>query len=264
MMILRNFLFALTLLLSMISTSLKAGDVEAVLSLSSKVIGINSDFTGKEIVIFGAITGEGLAKPELGNPYQVIMTIRGPKETSVIRKKSWKWGMWLNDEAEELLEVPSYIAVLSHQPIDNIISAGLRQSERLGLDFGLLPDTSSGLPTPDPVNLESAFVEAYIRLKKQDNLFMEDSLALKFISPTVFRADIDLPSNVPVGPYRADMHVFQKGHLIAHTTDYFTVTKAGIEKQITKLAKEQPFFYGLVAVLVAIFAGWLANVIIRS
>ncbi len=263
----RNIIKFIILVLGVfsITSPAKADEgIKSVISVSTKVVGITADFTGQELTIFGALSDIPKRISEEEQPFQVVVRIRGPKQDIIMRKKARIAGMWLNDAAENLSQMPSYFALLSHKAVNEIGTDIWRKKLGLGLDYGLIQETEFRKKKQGKIDLNSDFVQAYIRLKKNDGLFFENDTALRFLSPTVFRADIELPANVPVGIYRADLYVFDGEKLISSSFDSFSVSKAGLEKQITRFAIDYSLFYGIAAVFMAIFAGWLANYVMRS
>ncbi len=82
-----------------------------------------------------------------------------------------------------------------------------------------------------------------------------------FLGQTLFRATVDIPANVPVGLYTAKVYLLQEGQVIDTISSPLYIDKRGLERFIYRMAHSDPLLYGLVAVLVAAFAGWLASAI---
>src|SRR6476469_4947871 len=67
--------------------------------VSTREIAIQSNFTGIEIVLFGAI--DFTSVPAIDETqYDVIMVVRGPSEPMVMRRKERKLGLWVNGPSE--------------------------------------------------------------------------------------------------------------------------------------------------------------------
>jgi uncharacterized protein (TIGR02186 family) len=80
----------------------------------------------------------------------------------------------------------------------------------------------------------------------------------------MFRTNIPLPANIPVGNYSVKSFLFQNGELVSQTEEVLRVGKIGFEQVTFELAREYSLIYGLLAVALAIFTGWLAGVIFRK
>ena len=68
---------------------------------------------------------------------------------------------------------------------------------------------------------------------------------------------------MPVGLYTAKVYLFQDGDVIDTISSPLYIDKRGIERFIYRMAHSDPLLYGLLAVLGAAFAGWLASAVMR-
>lgn len=218
---------------------------------SDREIAIESDFTGARITVFGAVDN---SRQEAANSgyYDIIMVIRGPSETVVAREKERFAGVWMNGRSAAFDHVPSYFALLSTRPLDEI--ADQNTLRRYGIEFN--PKPQSGELAPPPDEFEKAIIDA----KKRERLYVIDAFAVAFIGKSLFRGTIVLPAKVRVGGYSADVYLFRQGRLLNQHKTAITVHKAGIERQLTALAYNQPWVYGVLSVIVAVacgLAGWM-------
>ena len=220
--------------------------------LSTREISIQSNFTGIEILIYGSIDFSQTEAPDTGT-YDVITVICSPSQPLVVRRKERVIGIWVNGSGEVFPTVPGFYAALSTRPFRAVTSdATLKQ---LGVGIANL---DFGKPPSDNVK-EAQFRSAIIRLKKQQRLFQEIDDGVSFAGRSLFRANVALPVNVPIGRYTADVYLFRDGELISKSLSMLEVSKAGFERTIYRLAFAQPFLYGVLAVLVAVLtglAGW--------
>ena len=82
----------------------KAILAEAYFDLSQNNIKIETDFNGKEIIIFGI----------LNDDQETIITIKGPPKKALIQKKERILGFWFNTKQITYDKIPS-IFLLRHQ-----------------------------------------------------------------------------------------------------------------------------------------------------
>lgn len=80
----------------------------------------------------------------------------------------------------------------------------------------------------------------------------------------MFRTTVALPANIPVGTYKVKSFLMQQGTLLSRTEATLHVAKTGFEQVTYNLAQKMPVAYGLLAVFLAIFTGWLASVIFKK
>jgi uncharacterized protein (TIGR02186 family) len=219
--------------------------------ISTREVAIQSNFTGIEIVLFGAIDFTSVPASE-ETQYDVIMVVRGPSEPMVMRRKERKVGLWVNGPSEAFASVPSFYAVLASRPLRAIApEATLKQ---LGVGFAEL---DFGAEPTDEVN-KARFRSSLIRLKEDRGLFLESDDAISFVGRSLFRGSVDLPVSVPIGTYTTQVYLFRDGKLLSQDDSTLQVHKVGFERIVYLLAFRYPFIYGLIAVVIAVVAGLLA------
>ncbi len=249
---------ALGLLLLLLVGTMSAKAETLITSLSNHRVLINSNYTGTQIAVFGAIERDAQTVAR-ATGYDVVVTIRGPRQFLTVREKERLGPVWINQEQQKFPSVPAYLAVLTSRPIEEITSAQLRQRQKVGLgaivnaaDFTM---HRNGADTP--------FREALHRLKAQEGLYLEDERGVTFLTPDIFRASIPLPATAPPGNYEVDVTLFADTVILARTNTNFELVKTGFEEQVGSIARDWSLFYGLATAVIAIFFGWLANVIFR-
>jgi uncharacterized protein (TIGR02186 family) len=84
-----------------------------------------------------------------------------------------------------------------------------------------------------------------------------------FLTPTLIRAAIVLPAQVPIGDYDVDVKLFADGSLIAHTNSAFEIVKVGFEQFVVSAARDHGVLYGLAMAMMALLTGWIASVAFR-
>ena len=68
----------------------------------------------------------------------------------------------------------------------------------------------------------------------------------------LYRASINIPSQVPVGTYTAETFLIDRGKVIAAATRDIEIGKSGFERFVALAARRHRFLYGLVAVLLSL------------
>lgn len=215
---------------------------------SDREIAIESDFSGAKITVFGAVDNSRQLAANSGY-YDIIIVIRGPSEDVVARKKERVAGIWVNGRSANFSHVPSFYAVLSTRPLDEIAEESLLR--RYGIEFN--PKAAVGSSAQPPNAFESAIIDA----KRKDQLYIEDPFAVAFLGKSLFRGTVTLPSKVKVGNYSAEVYLLREGKLLNQHNSSLRVHKAGIERQLAALAYNRPWIYGLLSVAVAVSCGLL-------
>lgn len=229
-----------------------------ITSLSSHRVLISSNYTGTSIAVFGAIEKDAQTIAR-ATGYDVVVTVRGPRQFLVVREKERLGPFWINQEQQKFPSAPTYLSVLTSRPIAEITSPQLRQRQKIGLQ--------AIINSPDLTNVrdgaDMAFRQALYRLKASEGLYLEDERGVTFLTPTIFRASIPLPATAPPGEYDVEVTLFADTVVLTSTLTHFELVKTGFEEQVGEIAHQWSFVYGLATALFAITFGWLATIIFR-
>ena len=232
-----------------------------VISISRHQVMVTSSFTGTSIVLFGTVEPDTPTARRRFSSYDIVVTIMGPRQTVVTRRKDRVAGIWANTASRTFVNAPTYLAVLANRPFEQITDPETRRRLQLGLDSVVLPQ-EIGDDIADVVR-DDPFRTNYIRLKKEERLYIERPNGLTFLTPTVFRAEIPLPAIAPVGNYDTDVKLFGDGALISRQHSAFELVKVGFEQFVANAAHQYGLLYGLATVMLALFTGWIASVVFR-
>ena len=229
--------------------------------ISSRNIAIESNFTGQNIVIFGTIENSLQSEFEPGL-YDVVVAIRGPRERIVSRRKSQVAGIWINRSSQTFANAPGYYAVLSTRDLKDITNKTTLDAYSLGFDsLGFRP-LGTQVPGRAAEGL-GEFRRAVVRIKQREGLYIYNPEGIVFVGRNLFRATVDLPANVPVGKYAADVYLLREGDVLSHNRSQLTIDKQGFERFVFSAAFDFPLLYGIIAVIIAVSAGLLASALTR-
>ncbi len=242
------------------AASAPAAAERIVSSVSTHQILITSNFSGLDLVLFGTVERDAATAPRKGS-YNLVITVSGPKESIVTRRKARVLGIWVNRESRSFIDVPSYLAVLSNRPAEEMVDIDTARRLQLGLRRTLLPQQIG--PDLGDTPRDDPFRVAFLRLKAAKNLYVEQTAGVTFLTPTLFRATIPLPAEVPVGAYDVDLKLFADGAQIARANSAFEIVKAGFEQFIATSAQSNGILYGLATVLLALMTGWSASIVFK-
>jgi uncharacterized protein (TIGR02186 family) len=241
--------------LVLIAATAPARAERLVASLSRHVVRITSSFVGDEITLFGSVENDAAGEP-LGRAYDIVATVTGPRETIVTRRKERMFGIWGNADARTFVDVPSYLSVLSTRPFQDIADARTLSRQQVGI-------ASAAFPKLGPTALDDPFREAFVRIKREHELYLETTNGVTFLTPTLYRASILLPAETPIGTYGVEIKLFADGGMIARTDSAFEIDTVGFEQFIAASAVDHGLLYGLTTAIMALLTGWFASVLFR-
>ena len=218
-----------------------------VADLSSDEIGITADFSGTELLLFGAIEGAG----------DIVVVVRGPKRREVVRRKGRIVGVWINTDSVAFENVPAFYWIATTRPLDEIAS----EAELARLELG---EERLRIVAPGAAERVRRFRAALLRNKRRLGLYGGAAHRVAIMEDRLFRTTVTFPATVPTGRYAVEVYLFRAGRLIGTTTRPLTVRKAGIEAQIFDFAYQHAAWYGIIAIVIALMAGWGAGMIFRK
>lgn len=242
----------LVLLLALL-LALPARAGEIVGGLSQNRVSLTANFTGSEILIFGAIRHEA-PRIEDDSPFDIIVTVEGPRQPVAIWRKARRFGIWMNVDVAYMASVPSFYAVATTGPLGQILSPDEDARLRISPAQAIRPEQASGAAVAP-----EDYPEALLRIRSRAGAYQVLNRWVFLDRDILFRANVRLPANLTEGAYTTRMYLVRDGAVVHQFRTAIFVRKEGIERWISQLAYDQPFIYGLMALAIALVAGWTAS-----
>ena len=224
-------------------------DEPLLIALSTQRIEIDSNFAGTSLLLFGATDVAG----------DVVVSVRGPEEPVVVRRKLRSVGIWVNREAIAFRNVPGYYFVATSGPLEDIAPVELLDRKQLGSERVLLEAIWF-----DTAGDADEFRAALHRHRERDALYRSEPGVVEFIDERLFRTTIDLPAHVPTGEYRVEAMLMVDGEVLSTRSAGLTIEKAGFSADISTFARADEALYGIIAIALALVAGWLGSFAFRK
>ena len=224
------------------------GDVASDLpaAVAEEQIAVSSQYQGSTVDVWGV-------NPDRRGRGDIVVVVRGPNQPATVMRKRRVFGLWVNGDPVRFSEAPGFFAVLSNRPLRDIASPQAIWS--LELDPAASAELQSATGSDDP----SAYRAALVRLRRAQGLYLENSRSgLTQHGGGLFRARVRLPANAPIAEYHADTYLFRNGLLVSSQRIPVRISRVGIERRIHDLAMNYSFAYGILMVLMALGAGWIA------
>lgn len=240
------------IVLGIAAASPVAAQETVVTGLSTDNIALNATFDGSDLFVFGAIRRDKPTPPGTA-PLDIVITLKGPAHAVTVRKKERVLGIWINTQALEVRQTPSFYAIATTRPLPDILSETERLRYQIGMDQAVRRigghDTISD-PTP--------FTDALIRIRESRGSFQQLEDAISVAQDTLFQTTVHMPANLIEGDYAAQFFLVRDRLVISSGGTTIRVEKTGIERWLYNLAFQAPLLYGLMSVALALATGWLA------
>ncbi len=247
------------LAISLAFTSLLLAGADAptlVPDVSSRQIQIRYTFAGAQLLLFGAIVYPDGRVPK--TPPDVVVVVKGPAEPIIVREKQRIAGIWMNADSSRFRSAPSFYAVASSSPISKLVGDRTAAIYELGVrNLQLSPGTSA---LPDRAR---RFEAGLLDLRQRQGLYSQSDHGVEITDGVLYRATINIPSQVPVGTYTAETFLVADGRVLAAATRDIDIGKSGFERFVALAARRHSALYGLFAVILSLALGWSAAAIFR-
>lgn len=242
------------MLLALFAAVAAPASAQLVTDLSQEKVSVTYRYHGEDLLVFGGL-------PEPGG--DVVVEVRGPAKPRTVSHKGKVGGLlWMNVDRVTFRDVPGYYALLSNRPVERLVPGGDPAALGVGADALFRqarwegPSGSGAAPR--------AFFDGLIRGLKRDDLYLVRGEGVTLREGRLFRAQLPLPSKVPTGEYEIITRVLRGGQVVYRDERTIAVAKTGIEEWLYDMAYERPYWYGAMAVVVALLAGWLVGMITRG
>ena len=222
---------------------------EAYFDISENNIKIETNFIGKEVIIFGI----------LNDDQETIMTIKGPEENALIQKKERILGFWFNTKKITYNQIPSIFFIASSNEIEDILPTSTIIKEELSFDY-LLENKTSQRNFISDISLDT-WKSNFVRIKKNKNLFKE--YEIENIDNKLFQTRIFFPAKSIPGEYKVNVYQIKDNLILNNKEKVITLKKSGIGNQIYNFAHKNAAAYGLFAIIFAVLSGFLAATLFR-
>ena len=222
---------------------------ETYFDLSDKEIQIETDFTGKEVIIFGTLKINE----------ETIIIINGPKRDAKMMKKERILGFWFNTKKVVYKDIPSVFFLSSSKPVKEILNQDTIIKEKLYFDE-ILTNTITQRDFIDQKNL-SNWNNNLIKIKKNEKLFRKYNL--QNIENKLFQTRVFFPSNTIPGNYKVTIYQIKNKIILSKKEKLIKIKKSGVGEKVFEFAHNQPATYGLLSIIFAVLSGLIAATLFR-
>ena len=231
------------------TTALAPANAQLVAALSNHLVAITTGFSGTDVLLFGATDGTG----------EVVVVVRGPEGVATVHRKGRTFGIWVNEADMDFANVPGFWAIAASRPLEELVPERVADFHQLGVEYLRL----SPLERSSERRIRE-FRDALIRNKQRAGLYAETQGNIAFLGNRLFRTDLWIPANAPIGTYTVSVYLVRDNDVVSAETTPLVVGKVGFEARVFDFAYRGPLGYGILAVLIAAMAGWVANLMFRK
>ena len=203
-------------------------------SLDQFDIEINSNFLGKEVVLFG----------NKDKDIDIIFIFEGESKEAELVTKVKEGFLWIN-ETKELNNQPSFFA---------IFSSPKKALNEIFL-FSSLKERHLLISSP------SVELHKIRKAMKVKNLYIEEEL--KSLNGNLFLKKFLIPDNISPGNIKVYMYEIKNNKIISMTSKNLQIKKGGLSFKLEKMLKTESFIYVIILIAISLLLSLVTNLIFR-
>lgn len=228
----------------------RAAQAPLVADLSEHLVAITTGFAGADVLLFGATDAEG----------DVVVVVRGPSRPITLHRKGRVLGIWANTASKYFPRAPSFYAVAASRPLEDMVGQPELDRHEIGIEHLKLEMPLAKASE----NVATRWREALVSAHEEAKLYQDVVGRVAFLGNRLFRAEFHLPANVPTGRYQVQVFLIRDQRVQSAQTTPLIVSKIGVQAEVFDFAHQRSALYGIIAIAVALFAGWLGNAVFRK
>ena len=191
-----------------------------------------------------------------------VVEFRGDSHEDRLLRKGRRGGLWMNVGEVKVSNAPSLYLVMS---TDAALISGQNSESQWGYRALQKQMKFSGAI---PKAGKDKLFQDFLKLKESQGLYGAFPGALKAAPTSTDHARVEgkfwLPDKVPPANYKIHFFVLNNGKVVDEKTTAFPVEMQGLPAFMTALAFDHATIYGLLAVTIAILAGFIMGFVFKG
>ena len=244
----RALIFAMIFLFSMSSFSLGA----VISDIDKSDIELSTRFDGTSLLVFGTLSPEN-------DSTSLLVEVIGPSKSVDITKKIQIWGIWVDKKIAHFQDIPSFYQISISNPEHPILKE-IEYQKLKSIFYDFLEKTSIS----EYGNRAEQYYDELIRLKKKLGKLSTFEEKINIIDKKLFSYKVNLPKKINPGIYKIKITLIDRqGIELSKSEQSVKVSKVGVQEFLSSNSKNNPVFYGLFSVIIALFLGFSAAQLFR-
>ena len=224
---------------------------DPVLKLLPSVVQISAFYDGATVNVESKIPADA----------EALIIVRGEGEDLHYKKKGKAGGLlWMNIGDLTFHNVPKTYMIYASQD-----DADLIESKELDLGFAALEEQVTISPATEDKDF---FYQEFLKLKEGEKLYgkVTDGVHYGLAENDMksVQAALSIPARMTPGDYIVDLVVVRDNKIVGRATETLQIKQVGFPAQLSGLAFNHSLLHGVLAVLVALFAGLFIGILFKD
>ncbi len=224
--------------------------------VSPREVEITMSYHGAKLTI----SGQSAASDDL-----VLKISTEPRDTAMKRYGKAAGLVWMKNGTLEFKGVPGVYLLNTTADLQRILDDASLAEYRLGYE-ALGKAVSIEDLKGEPVDHDKWF-DQFIRLKEKEAIYgiKEGTITRQHgENGNTFKIVVDWPYQAQPGTYKVELLAVNSGKVVDTAATSFEVKRVGTAAALSKMALEQSLLYGIMAVIVAVVAGFAVGAIFKK
>jgi len=206
-----------------------------------------------------SITGQSAPTDDL-----IVSIISKSTDTALKYQEKVGGLVWMKKGTLEFKDAPGVYLLHSTADLNRILAADERNQHLLGYEAlrgHILIEDSKGNPAT------GNWFDEYLKFKKNEKVYdIQEGTVLRQhgVEGNTYQAKVAWPYQAPPGVYTVEVLAVRDGKVVDRASSNFEVKSVGITAALSKMAFEQAGLYGIMAVVIALLAGFAVGAIFKK
>lgn len=197
---------------------------------------------------------------------EALIRLTGHLENSMLKQKGRALGiLWMNLGDVAFHNIPSVFLLCPSKAVNALMQEGGESWLGLGLGMEAVRKKAEIKSASED---EDELFQEFVKLKQKKGLYgiQEGMISYKEHGSNMksFSGTVTLPSTLPQGKYKIEVFAIKDNAVLGYEVKEIGAEESGTAAFISTLAFEHGTIYGVLAVLVAIFAGLLTGIMFKG
>lgn len=188
---------------------------------------------------------------------ELLVKITAPPADAHLRYLGKAAGMvWMKLGSMEFKHVPNVYLLYSTKPVDQLLAKDTQAGNLIG--FEAIKARSEVTSSAGQIDTNQWFAE-FIKFKESEKLYrVQEGTIQKQAGPSsdTYQLETDWPYQAAPGNYEVEVLAVRNGQVVDHAATTLKVEQIGFVAQISNLAFHNSAVYGIMAIVVAMLAGF--------
>ncbi len=250
-MMTRIFTIMILALSALVSLPRAGSAADISLTVAPEIVEITTFYNGSTVEVKGSVAAGA----------EVLLRVSGAGEELHVKKKGKVGGLlWMNTGDLTFENAPAVYMLYSSNTFKGSI-----ENNAIGLGYNALENQIEILPSSDK---DSFYFKEFVKLKEKQDLYSKNFEAVTY-GPAAdgsrpYQAQLTISPRMKQGLYTVEAYAIKDNRVIASSAVKMELKQVGFPAQLSSLAFDHSLMYGIMAVLIAIFAGLVTGVLFKD